>query len=112
MQINFSFLPGAMVGDVIKVGDGCFGATIALRRDVLDRIGGFARLRDELADDHRIGEAVRRLGLKTVLSPYIVENRVTETSLAGSVAARAALGAHRAADGARRLCRFGRRRIR
>jgi ceramide glucosyltransferase len=83
MQINFSFLPGAVVGDAIGVGDGCFGATIALRRDVLDRIGGFARLRDELADDHRIGEAVRGLGLKTVLSPYIVDNRVTETSLAG-----------------------------
>ena len=82
MQINFSFLPGAMVGDVIKVGNGCFGATIALRRDVLDRIGGFARLRDELADDHRLGEAVRGLGLEAVLSPYIVDNRVTETSLA------------------------------
>jgi ceramide glucosyltransferase len=83
MQINFSFLPGAVVGDAINVGGGCFGATIALRRDVLDRIGGFARLRDELADDHRIGEAARGLGLKTVLSPYVVENRVTETSLAG-----------------------------
>lgn len=83
MQINFSFLPGAVVGDAIRVGGGCFGATIALRRDVLDRIGGFARLRDELADDHRMGEAVRRLGLRTVLSPYVVENRVTETSLAG-----------------------------
>ena len=89
------FLPGALVGDAIKVGGGCFGATIALRRDVLDRIGGFARLRDELADDHRIGEAVRGLGLEAVLSPYIVENRVTETSLAELVAARAALGAHR-----------------
>jgi ceramide glucosyltransferase len=71
-----------MIGDAIKVGGGCFGATIALRRDVLDRIGGFARLRDELADDHRIGAAVRGLGLRMVLSPYIVENRVTETSLA------------------------------
>jgi ceramide glucosyltransferase len=66
----------------MNVGGGCFGATIALRRDVLDRIGGFARLRDELADDHRIGAAVRGLGLRMVLSPYIVENRVTETSLA------------------------------
>jgi ceramide glucosyltransferase len=81
MQINFSFLPGAVVGDAIKVGGGCFGATIALRRDVLDRIGGFARLRNELADDHRMGAAVRDLGLDVVLSRYIVENRVTETSL-------------------------------
>src|SRR4051812_33696603 len=82
MQINFSFLPGAVMGDTLRVGGGCFGATIALRREVLDRIGGFARLRDELADDHRIGAAVRGLGLKMVVSPYIVENRVTETSLA------------------------------
>jgi ceramide glucosyltransferase len=81
MQINFSFLPGAVVGDAMKVGGGCFGATIALRRDVLDRVGGFARLRDELADDHRMGAAVRDLGLKVVLSRYVVENRVTESSL-------------------------------
>jgi ceramide glucosyltransferase len=83
MQINFSFLPGAVVGDAMKVGGGCFGATIALRRDVLDRIGGFARLRDELADDHRMGAAVRDLGLNVVLSRYVVENRVTESSLGG-----------------------------
>jgi ceramide glucosyltransferase len=83
MQINFSFLPGAVIGQAIRVGGGCFGATIALRRDVLDRIGGFPLLRDELADDHRMGAAVRDLGLAIVLSPYIVENRVAETSLAG-----------------------------
>jgi ceramide glucosyltransferase len=82
LHINFGFLPSALVGDAIGVGGGCFGATIALRRAVLERIGGFARLRNELADDHRIGAAVRELGLKTVLSPYIVENRVSEPSLA------------------------------
>jgi ceramide glucosyltransferase len=82
LQINFTFLPGALTGDALAIGGGCFGATIALRRDVLERIGGFARLRNELADDHRMGAAVRRLDLKTVLSPYIVENRVSERSLA------------------------------
>ena len=101
-----------MIGDAIKVGGGCFGATIALRRDVLERIGGFTRLRDELADDHRIGRRGARAWAQDVLSPYVVENRVTETSLAQPVAARAALGAHRAADGAGRLRRLGDRRIR
>jgi ceramide glucosyltransferase len=81
LHINFTFLPGALVGDVIKVGGGCFGATIALRREVLAKIGGFARLRNELADDHRMGSAVRALGLKTVLSRYVVENRINEPSL-------------------------------
>jgi ceramide glucosyltransferase len=82
LNINFGFLPGALVGDLIDVGGGCFGATLALRREVLERIGGFSRLRNELADDHRMGNAVRRLGLATVLSPYIVENRVSEPNLA------------------------------
>ena len=82
LYINFGFLPGALTGDAIDIGGGCFGATIAVRREVLERIGGFARLRNELADDHRMGSAVRRLGLQTVLSAYIVENRVSEPSFA------------------------------
>ena len=82
MHINFAFLPSALLGQMLRVGDGCFGATIALRRGVLERIGGFARIRDELADDHRLGDAVRELGLSTALSPYIVENRLDESSLA------------------------------
>jgi ceramide glucosyltransferase len=82
LHINFGFLPGALLGDFLKIGGGCFGATIALRREVLQQIGGFARLRDELADDHRMGSAVRGLGLAMVLAPYIVENRVCEPSLA------------------------------
>ena len=81
LYINFGFLPGALAGEALAVGGGCFGATLALRRCVLDRIGGFARLRNELADDHRMGAAVRRLGLATVLSAYIVENRVCEPTL-------------------------------
>jgi ceramide glucosyltransferase len=82
LQINYSFLPGALVGDWIRVGGGCFGATLALRREVLERIGGFGRLRHELADDYRMGSAVRGLGLAAELSSYIVENRITEPSLA------------------------------
>jgi ceramide glucosyltransferase len=80
MHINFGFLPGVLLGEAIGWGGGCFGATLALRREVLDRIGGFARLRNELADDHRMGSAVRELRLRAVLSPYVVENRISEPS--------------------------------
>jgi ceramide glucosyltransferase len=80
MQINYGFLPSALTGAALRVGDGCFGATIALRRETLARIGGFAPLRDELADDHRIGAAVRACGGKVVLSPYLVENVAAEPS--------------------------------
>ncbi|HMD63232.1 MAG TPA: bacteriohopanetetrol glucosamine biosynthesis glycosyltransferase HpnI [Stellaceae bacterium] len=81
MHINFGFLPSALVAESLGLGGGCFGATIALRRETFERIGGFARLRDELADDHRIGDEVNALGLTVALSPYIVEARVSEHSL-------------------------------
>jgi ceramide glucosyltransferase len=81
MHINFGFLPSALLGAALGVGGGCFGATIALRRNTLDHIGGFARLRDELADDHRLGEAVRAQGLAVVLSRYVVDAQVSEPSL-------------------------------
>jgi len=81
LNINFGFLPAALAGDALGAGGGCFGATIALRRAVLERIGGLAVVRDELADDHRIGTAVREAGLATALSPYLVETLVAERSL-------------------------------
>ena len=81
MHINFGFLPSALVAEALGWGGGCFGATIALGRETFERIGGFAPLRDELADDHRIGDEVRALGLAVVLSPYVVEARVSEPSL-------------------------------
>jgi ceramide glucosyltransferase len=80
LQINFAFLPNALLADALGLGGGCFGATIALARATLGRIGGFALLRDELADDRRIGDAVRALGLSVILSPYLVEARVCEPS--------------------------------
>jgi ceramide glucosyltransferase len=83
LHINFSFLPSALVGEALSTGGGCFGATIALRRAVLDRIGGLGVVQDELADDHRIGAAVREHGLATVLSPYIVDTSVAEKGLRG-----------------------------
>lgn len=81
LHINFGFLPGALLGEQLGAGGGCFGATIALRRAVLERIGGLAVVRDELADDHRIGTAVREAGFATALSPYLVETSVAEKSL-------------------------------
>jgi ceramide glucosyltransferase len=83
LHINFGFLPSALVAAALGIERGCFGATIALRRETLERIGGFVPLRDELADDQRIGQAVRALGLTVALCRYLVKTRVSEPSFAG-----------------------------
>ena len=56
-------------------------ATIAMRRCVLDDIGGFAPIVNQLADDYRLGEMTRQLGLRTVLSHIYVETYVSKSSL-------------------------------
>ncbi|MBV9551523.1 MAG: bacteriohopanetetrol glucosamine biosynthesis glycosyltransferase HpnI [Alphaproteobacteria bacterium] len=81
LHINYGFLPSALLGEALGTGGGCFGATMALRRAMLDRIGGLAAVCDELADDHRIGAAVREAGYTVALSPYLVENTVCEKGL-------------------------------
>jgi ceramide glucosyltransferase len=82
LNINHGFLPQALVAAALGERNGCFGATIALRRDTLNAIGGLATIADSLADDHALGAAVRRLGLKVVLSPHVVDNVVAEPGLA------------------------------
>lgn len=79
MTINYGFLPSVLVGRLIGAIEGCFGATIVLRREVLDRIGGFAPFSNQLADDFALGEAVRALGWRVELSRYVVDNLVSES---------------------------------
>jgi ceramide glucosyltransferase len=81
LHIDQGFLPQALVGEAIGIGEGCFGATIALRRATLDAVGGFPAIASRLADDHALGEAVRGLGLRVYLAPFLVETVMSETNL-------------------------------
>jgi ceramide glucosyltransferase len=76
------FAPSVYVADTAGYGRFGFGATLALSRTTLDRCGGFEALRDCLADDYRLAENVRTLGLRTVLSDVVVATDVTERDLA------------------------------
>ncbi|MBP0594829.1 bacteriohopanetetrol glucosamine biosynthesis glycosyltransferase HpnI [Paraburkholderia sp. LEh10] len=79
--INEWFVPSVRVAHALGSTRFGFGATLALRRETLERIGGFETLRNTLADDYWLAEHVRELGLRTVLSPVIVETDVTESTL-------------------------------
>ena len=83
LQINYNFLPQAVLGDQLNMGNGCFGATIAIRRETLTAIGGLSAIGRVLADDHEIGLRIRRLGLKVAVSAHIIDNVISEPSLSG-----------------------------
>jgi len=80
--INEWFMPSAWVAAMFGSRSFSFGATIAIRREALESIGGFAAIANQLADDYRLGELTRRLGLRTVLSDVEVETCVDERSMA------------------------------
>jgi ceramide glucosyltransferase len=82
MFINEWFMPSVRVAAMAGSRAFAFGASIALRRDALSRIGGFMSIVDQLADDYRLGELTRAVGLRTVLSEVVVEIAVAERRFA------------------------------
>ncbi len=60
-----------------------FGSTLCLRRDALDKTGGFERLADYLADDHQLGTNLVAAGYRVFLSDVIVETALPDYDLRG-----------------------------
>lgn len=81
MAIEYHFVPSVIFGLGVGLARPCFGSTIALRRSVLQQIGGFEAFADHLADDNAIGEAVRELGYKVAIPPMAVTHTCTERTL-------------------------------
>jgi ceramide glucosyltransferase len=79
--INDQFMPSVLVAARLGPLDFCLGATMAVRRQTLHEIGGFAALADHLADDRMLGRLVYERGYGIALSPYVVEHDVAEASL-------------------------------
>ncbi len=81
MLINEWFLPSVLISRVLQPVKFCLGATMIVRHDLLNRIGGFKALSKFLADDYMLGKFISDLGYKIHLSDFIVENIVEEASL-------------------------------
>jgi ceramide glucosyltransferase len=81
MQISHGFLPGVLLARALGRQD-CLGATMALGRETLARVGGFEALADHLADDNVLGRKVRELGLNVALADTVPATTVTEATLA------------------------------
>jgi ceramide glucosyltransferase len=79
--INHSFLPGALMSRALGRED-CLGATMALRRDTLEGIGGLHALVDHLADDNMLGQLVRAQGLRIRIAATVPATTVPESTLA------------------------------
>jgi len=80
LLINADFVPMAMIGNWIGIHT-AYGASIAVRREALDAIGGFPAIADYLADDYELGNRVAKAGYELAVLPYVVETILDATSL-------------------------------
>jgi ceramide glucosyltransferase len=79
--LSWQFLPGVVFGAVRGLARPCMGSTIAMRRETLVAIGGFATFADVLADDYAIGEAVAALDLEVAMPAMLVTHASTERNV-------------------------------
>lgn len=73
LLINTGFASMIIVASQVEKTTYAFGATIAVKRQALEKIGGFAALADYLADDYYLGNLVSRAGYEIRLVPHVVE---------------------------------------
>jgi ceramide glucosyltransferase len=81
MYINEWYMPSVLLARLFGHQSYVSGQTICLRRDTLQAMGGLQVIADHLADDYQLGEQVRGLGLRIVLSHYMPTAEHDEASL-------------------------------
>jgi ceramide glucosyltransferase len=83
MYINEWFVPSVLLAWFFGHRQYASGQTLCLRRDTLQAIGGLQAVSNHIADDYRLGELVRSVGQRIVLSGYEVEVEYHEPSATG-----------------------------
>jgi ceramide glucosyltransferase len=76
LTINADHFAVAILADVIKVVDFCFGASFAVRKQTLELIGGLPVLGDFLVEDNEMGQRILGAGKKLAVVPYVVDTLV------------------------------------
>jgi len=76
LGIATEFAPSVLVARLLSTSGFALGATMAFRATDLKAIGGFAAIREFLADDYQLGARIAGLGKRVVLSDAVVETNL------------------------------------
>jgi ceramide glucosyltransferase len=83
LGIATDFMPSALVAPVLGVRNFGLGSTLAFRAADLERVGGFVAVADYLADDYQLAKRITSIGKNVLLSTYVVETSVNESTWRG-----------------------------
>jgi ceramide glucosyltransferase len=81
MYINEWYMPSVLLAWLFGHENYVSGQTLCMRRDTLQAIGGLRTIANHLADDYQLGQLVRSLGLRIVLSTYMLKAEHHEPTL-------------------------------
>ncbi|QIR41201.1 glycosyltransferase [Tolypothrix sp. PCC 7910] len=76
------FHPGVLVSNQLEGIKFAFGSTIVIRKQALAAMGEFEAIANHLADDFQLGYLPAQAGYQVVLSDYIVDHVLDDSSLA------------------------------
>lgn len=76
LGIATEFAPSVLVARLLSSSGFALGSTMALRTADLKSIGGFAAIREYLADDYQLGARIHCLGKQVALSDSVVETNL------------------------------------
>ncbi|MBI4125434.1 MAG: glycosyltransferase [Deltaproteobacteria bacterium] len=76
LSLNADFIPSAVFAEVTGFSKICPGSSQAIRRDVLEKIGGLAPLAHYLVEDFELGRRVREAGFQIKILPYLAQTQV------------------------------------
>lgn len=83
LAIDVQFLPNVVMGTALGLAKPCFGSTIAFTAESLRAIGGFHRIRNDLADDYELGAALRGLGGRVAIPNFSIGHTCVDTGISG-----------------------------
>jgi ceramide glucosyltransferase len=79
--MNTELLGGVMVARMVEGMRFALGCTLAVRRNVLDAMGGFGYLQEFLAEDFVIGQRTAEMGHEVLLSSAVIQHRIGSQSM-------------------------------
>jgi len=85
LGINTQFNPGVLTAWLLLGMQFSIGKTMAIRKQLVRRLGGFGSLGSYLADDFVLGERVAKAGQTVVLSEMIPDNLLADAGMRGSL---------------------------
>lgn len=76
LTLTGDFIVNVVFAAVTGASGFCLGASTALRRETLERIGGLEPLADYLVEDYEMGRRINELGLRSAVQNYFVDTQV------------------------------------